>query len=148
MWSKTVTPRFGDIDGLRHINNCMLPIWFETAREPFFRLFHPNLNLNEEWRLIMAKIMVEFVQQMRLGADIEIRTFIKKLGRSSMTLYQEAWQDGVLGAKGEAVVVHYDFQEKKSLPIPDDIREELERNMIPEEQNSNPRTRSGRFPAN
>lgn len=146
MWSKTVTPRFGDIDGLRHVNNCMLPVWFETAREPFFRLFHPNLDMNGEWRLIMAKIMVEFVQQMRLGADIEIRTFVKKIGRSSMTLYQEAWQDGVLGAKGEAVVVHYDFQGKKSLPIPDGIRAALERNMVPEE--SSPRTKSGRFPAN
>jgi acyl-CoA thioester hydrolase len=132
MWTKFVTPRFGDIDGLRHINNCMLPIWFETAREPFFRLFHPNLDLDDEWQLIMAKITVEFMSQMRLGADVEIRTFIKKIGRSSMTLYQEAWQGGVLGAKGEAVVVHYDFREKKSLPIPEAIRIELERHPINE----------------
>jgi acyl-CoA thioester hydrolase len=137
-----VTPRFGDIDGLRHINNCMLPIWFETAREPFFRLFHPRLDLDEEWRLIMARISVEFVSQMRLGADIEIRTLVKKLGRSSVTLYQEAWQDGVLGARGEAVVVHYDFRAKKSLPLPDGIRAELEKHQIEE---GDSRARSGRF---
>ena len=145
MWTKNVTPRFGDIDGLRHINNCMLPIWFETAREPFFRLFHPNLNLNEEWRLIMAKISVEFTSQMRLGADVEIRTYIKKLGRSSITIYQEAWQDGKLGAKGEAVVVHYDFPAGKSLSIPDDIREELGRHLWEEEAEGGARSRSGRF---
>ena len=144
MWTKSITPRFGDIDGLRHINNCMLPVWFEIGREPIFRYFHPDLDL-EGWRLIMAKISVDFVSQMRLGADIEIRTFIKKIGRSSMTVYQEAWQDGELGAKGEAIIVHYDFDNLKSLPIPEDIREELLKHMV-DEDNPNLRSRSGRFP--
>ena len=130
MWTKSVTPRFGDIDGLRHINNCMLPVWFELAREPIFRFFHPRYDLNEEWRLIMARISVDFVNQMRLGADIEIRTAIKKLGRSSFVVHQEAWQNGMLGAKGEAVVVHYDFRGGKSLPIPDAIRSEMEKHML------------------
>ena len=144
-WKTKVTPRFGDLDGLRHINNCNLPIWFEGAREPLFRLFHPKLDLNEEWRLIMAKISVDFVSQLRLGADIEILTYVKKIGRSSMTVYQEAWQDGSLGAKGEAIIVHYDFANQKSLPIPDSIRRELEKHMV-DEDNPNLRTRSGRFP--
>lgn len=129
MWKKSITPRFGDIDGLRHVNNCMLPIWFETAREPLFRLFHPEFDTAVDWRLIMARISVDFVSQMRLGFDVEIRTFVKKMGRSSLTVYQEAWQEGELGAKGEAVVVHYDFANRKSLPIPDEVRRELERHM-------------------
>ncbi len=145
MWTKSVTPRFGDIDGLRHINNCMLPIWFETGREPLFRLFHPEFDPGTEWRLIMARISVDFVDQMRLGADVEIRTFVRKIGRSSLTVYQEAWQDGRLGAKGEAIIVHYDFPNKKSLPIPDGVRDELGRHMV-EDDNPNLRTRSGRFP--
>lgn len=146
MWIKSVTPRFGDVDGLRHINNCMLPVWFETAREPFFRLFHPSLNLDEEWRLIMARIAVEFTSQMRLGSDVEIRTFVKKIGRSSTTLHQEAWQDGRMGAKGEAVVVHYDFRAGKSLPIPNDIREELGRHLFEEVGEPPSRSKSGRLP--
>lgn len=144
MWTKTVTPSFGDIDGLRHVNNCMLPIWFELSREPIFRLFHPDLSY-DGWRLIMARIGVDFVAQMRLGFDVEIRTSIRKIGRSSLTVYQEAWQNGQLGAKGEAVIVHYDFANQKSLPIPEDVREKLAGHMLPED--SPPaRTRSGRFP--
>ncbi len=145
MWTKSITPRFGDIDGLRHINNCMLPIWFEIGREPVFRFFHPHFEVNDEWRLIMARISVDFVHQMRLGADVEIRTFIRKIGRSSFTVYQEAWQEEKLGAKGEAIVVHYDFPNEKSLPIPDEIRKEMEKHMV-DEDNANLRTRSGRFP--
>lgn len=145
MWKKTVTPRFGDIDGLRHINNCKLPEWFELAREPFFRFFHPDLEAMENWSLIMARITVDFVSQMRLGSDVEIHTYIKKIGRSSVTTYQEAWQEGRLGAKGEAIVVHYDFRNLKSLPIPDHIRRELEKHLV-DPENPNLRTRSGRFP--
>lgn len=144
MWKKTVTPRFGDIDGLRHINNCMLPVWFELGREPIFRYFHPDLSLGN-WSLIMARISVDFVAQMRLGADVEIRTYMKKIGRSSMTAFQEAWQNGVLGAKGEAILVHYDFDNQKSLAIPDAIRDELKKHMIAEDH-PGLRTRSGRFP--
>ena len=143
MWETSVTPRFGDIDGLRHINNCMLPVWFELAREPIFRLFHPDLKL-DDWQLIMARISVDFVTQMRLGVDVGIKTFIKKIGRSSITVYQEAWQEDRLGAKGEATIVYYDFAALKSLSIPDSIRKELERHMM-EEDNPNLRTRSGRF---
>lgn len=144
MWKKVVTPRFGDVDGLRHINNCVVPTWFELGREPSYRLFHPDLDLGN-WQLIMAKISVDFVTQMRLGFDVEIRTFIKKIGRSSITFYQEAWQEGELGAKGEAVIVYYDFVNLKSLAIPDDIVGKLLRHLV-DEDNPNLRSRSGRLP--
>lgn len=144
MWKKTITPRFGDVDGLRHINNCNLPLWFEIGREPTYRLFHPDLDL-ANWKLIMAKISVEFTAQMRLGADVDIHTYIKKVGRSSFTIFQEAWQEGVMGAKGDSVIVHYDFEALKSLPIPDDIRAELESHLVPEDHPSL-RSHSGRLP--
>ena len=124
MFIKIVTPRFGDVDGLRHINNTMLPVWFELGRDPLFRYFNPDMSL-ERWNLIMAHIDVDFVTPMVLGADIEIRTAVSRIGRTSFTVHQEAWQQGVLGAKGKAVVVHYDFQNRKPLPIPDDIRARL-----------------------
>ena len=142
MWIKSVTPGFGDIDGLRHVNNCMLPVWFELAREPVFRLFHPDLSY-PDWQLIMARISVDFVAQMRIGYDVELRTFIRKLGRSSLTVYQEAWQNGQLGAKGEAVIVHYDFVNQKSLAIPGHIREVFAQHMAPDDAG---KTKSGRFP--
>ncbi|NLB65055.1 MAG: acyl-CoA thioesterase [Lentisphaerae bacterium] len=128
MLTKTITPRFGDVDGLRHINNTCLPMWFELAREPFFRLFNPDMNL-ETWNLIMARIEVDFVAPMALGADIEIRSVVDKIGDSSFTVCQEAWQNSRLGARGLAVVVHYDFNNEKAMPIPDDIRARLQELM-------------------
>lgn len=128
MYKKNITPRFGDIDGLRHINNTMLPIWFELGREPLFRLFNPEMKL-ESWNLIMAHVDVDFLLPMGLGADVEIITTIAKIGRTSFTVYQEAWQRGVRCAVGNAVVVHYDFATAKPLPIPPSIRLMLEEHL-------------------
>ncbi|MDY0144387.1 MAG: thioesterase family protein [Kiritimatiellia bacterium] len=128
MFSKIITPRFGDVDGLRHINNTRLPMWFELGREPLFRFFNPEMEL-EHWNLIMAHIDVDFLAPMQLGADIEIRTRVAEIGQSSFTVHQEAWQNGELSAQGHAVVVHYNFIQRTPLPIPAPIREQLKEHL-------------------
>ncbi|MAK89683.1 MAG: thioesterase [Oceanospirillaceae bacterium] len=124
MWTLTISPRFGDTDALGHINNTVLPVWFEEGRTPVFRMFTPDLN-PQDWHLIIAKIEVEYLGELFYGRDIELRTYIQKLGNSSMTIAHEAWQDGKLGAKGCAIMVHFDHDAKKSVAIPDSIREQL-----------------------
>lgn len=132
MFKTVVTPRFGDIDGLRHVNNTVLAIWFEEARNPVFRMFTPDLDLSyENWKLIMVRTEFDFVGEMYYGDDIEIRTFVEKVGNSSFTLGHEAWQRGKLNVRGKAVVVHFDFIEKKSMPIPESIRSQLEEHLLP-----------------
>ena len=124
MYEMTLMPRFGDVDGLRHINNTKLPEWFELAREPVFRIFNPDMNL-ESWNLIMARISVDFMKPMRLGREVTIRTWVKAIGRTSITLHQEAWQNGERCAAGEAVAVHYDFAAERAAPVPEACRAAL-----------------------
>ena len=133
MYKTVVTPRFGDIDGLRHVNNTVLAVWFEQARNPIFRMFTPDLDLDyENWKLIMVRTEFDFLSEMYYGEDVEIRTFIVKIGNSSFTMGHEAWQNGKLAVRGKAVVVHFDFIEKKSVLIPDSIKAQLTEHMIPE----------------
>ncbi|MEZ5335318.1 MAG: thioesterase family protein [Methanolobus sp.] len=130
MFKTTVTPRFGDIDGLQHANNIAIAIWFEQARNPVFRLFTPDLNLSyETWKLIMARTEYDYVGEMFYGPDVEIVTYISRIGNSSFVVTQEAWQNNKIGAIGMSTIVHYDFINKKSVPIPDDIRTELEKHL-------------------
>ena len=65
--------------------------------------------------------------------DVEVRSFITHIGNSSFTIGHEAWQDEKLKAKGKAVIVHYDFINQKSMPIPDTIRAQLEDHLIIED---------------
>ena len=103
MWTHHLSPRFVETDALGHINNTVLPVWFEDARTPLFRLFTPDLDINN-WHLIIAKIEVEFVGELFYGKDVEIRTYLTKLGNSSMVIAHEAWQEGRMGARGSAVM--------------------------------------------
>jgi acyl-CoA thioester hydrolase len=125
MWTKTLEPRFSETDALGHVNNTVLPVWFEEARTPIFELFCPGMNTND-WHLIIAKIDVDFLAEIYYGKSVEIRTFIEKIGNSSLVIHHEAWQEDKLVSKGNAIMVHFDHKAKTSKPIPDKIRKVLE----------------------
>lgn len=116
MYSQQLQPRFNDTDALGHINNTVIAVWFEGARDPLFRLFTPDLNPTD-WRLILAKFSVEFHAELFYGQLVEIRTWVSRVGNSSFDVSQQAWQQGKLCASGVAVLVHYDFAGKSSVPL-------------------------------
>ncbi len=134
MFTTKVTPRFGDADGLRHINNIALVEWFEVGRNPIFRIFTPDLDLSyDKWKLILVRTEFDYIGELYYGKDVEIRSYILKIGNTSFTIGHEAWQDNGLKARGKAVLVHYDFEIGKSKPIPEYIRKTLEKHQIKEE---------------
>ena len=134
MLKTIVTPRFGDVDGLNHVNNNVVGEWFELSREDIYRIFTPDLDLSlEKWRLILVRNETDFLSQIFFGQDVEIRTYVLKIGNSSFTLGNEVWQNGELKAKGKSILVHYDFIEEKSKRIPDEIRAKLNELLLKEE---------------
>lgn len=128
MWTNTLQPRFSETDALGHVNNTVLPVWFEDSRTPIFELFCPGMDTND-WHLIIAKIDVEFLSEIYFGKSVEVRTFMSKIGNSSMVVSHEAWQEGKLAAKGNAVMVHFNHTTKSSKPIPEDTRAILQQHL-------------------
>lgn len=122
-------PRFSDTDALGHISNTTLPVWFEQAREPLFRIFHPTLDV-KTWPLIIARVEVDFVAQSFWHLPVEIRTGIGRVGNSSFQAVQEAWQDGKLIAKGKAVLINFDYKTEKAVPISEEIRSQLAEHTV------------------
>lgn len=131
MFTLPITPRFSETDALGHINNTVVPVWFESAREPIFKIFNPSLNLTE-WNLIVAKIDVSFVAQMDYQAQTEIRTYIEKIGNSSLTIRQQVIQNEVLTAEGFCTLVKFDYKTQKSTPIIDSEKNELTQHLFEE----------------
>lgn len=123
---EAISPRFCETDALGHINNTVIPVWFEKAREPVFRLFTPDMDVNN-WKLIIARVEVNFLAEIYYGMEAEVRTWLTKLGRSSMTVRQEVWQESACKARGDAVMIHYDYAAGRSVTIPATIRTELEK---------------------
>ena len=122
-------PRFSDTDALGHISNTTLPVWFEQARMPLFRIFHPTLDV-KTWPLIIARVEIDFVAQSFWHLPVEVRTGIGKVGNSSFQAVQEAWQDGKRIARGKAVLIHFDYGTEKAVPIPQEARALLAEHMI------------------
>ena len=78
----------------------------------------------------MAHTDFDFVDEMFYGHDVEICSSISRIGTKSFTIYQEAWQNGKLCVKGNAVVVYYDFKKRQSIPIPQDKIKLLEEHLL------------------
>ena len=137
MFEMTVNPGFSDTDALGHINNTRLPVWFENARDPIFRIFTPEVDL-ESWPLILAHLSIDFTGQIYFGEDVRVTTEVEKIGNSSVTLRQCAWQREQCVAASTAVMVHFSYHDNCSQRIPDVIRHQLQRHLIhPPEQQSN-----------
>ncbi|MFP8966094.1 acyl-CoA thioesterase [Pokkaliibacter sp. CJK22405] len=128
MFVKEIEPGFYDTDALGHINNTRLPVWFELARNDLFAVFSPALD-PKEWHLILARLEVDFIGELFYNDKVQVKTWVERLGNSSIVVLQEAWQGDRLGARGRVTMVHYDWSEKKSCRIPDPIRARLEKHF-------------------
>ncbi|MTI98391.1 MAG: acyl-CoA thioesterase [Marinobacter adhaerens] len=129
MFHLELEPRFSDTDALGHISNTTLPVWFEQARTPVFRIFHPTLEA-ETWPLIIARLEIDLLAQSYWHIPVKIKTGIGKIGNSSFHVVQEAWQGDKQIARGVAVLIHFDYETEKALPIPDDIRARLTEHVV------------------
>ncbi len=124
-----IQPRFSETDLLGHISNTTLPVWFESARDGFFRRVHPALTTHD-WPLIVARIEIDLKAQIHPGAEVKVKTGVEKIGSSSMVVYQEAWQKGQLAAVGRTTLVYFDYQTQKSQPVPNQVKARLADLMI------------------
>ena len=128
MYKTILTPRVSETDGVGHINNTTLPVWFEAARNPLFDLFTPDHDF-AKWKMVIVKTVLEFTGQIYFGKDVEVNVWVKKIGNSSLELYEELYQEGNLCARNTAVYVNYDLGSQKSEKIPEAIRQELAKHL-------------------
>lgn len=129
MFTEIITPRFLETDALGHINNNTYGVWFEAARDPFFKVFMPNVNI-KKWNLVMAHSSYDFLKEVFWGKDVVIKTGISKIGTSSVELVHAVYQDEKLCTTGKCIMIHYNFETKKSVKIPDDIRMILNKHLF------------------
>ena len=129
MLSEKLMPRFSETDVLGHINNTALPVWFEAARVPIFKIFTPDLD-PKQWKLIVAKVEVTFKGELFYGQEVEIKTAIERIGSSSFVILQQAWQHGECCAEGKTVMVRYNFANKSSQPLSEEEKQQLTASLL------------------
>lgn len=128
MFKTTITPRVSETDGAGHINNVFVPVWFEAGRREIFRILTPDLSFTH-WRATLVNMNVDYLAQIYLSEDVEVRTWIERIGTKSFTVYEEIWQGDRHCAKGTATYVYFNIATQQSEPIPPECRTAFEPHM-------------------
>lgn len=135
MFKTIINPRVSETDGVGHINNTFMPVWLEAGRNELFKIFNPNDTFHD-WRMVIIKSTVNYKGQIYFGTDAMVKTWVKRVGNSSLELYEEIWQNDKLCVTSETIYVNYNQQKSTTETIPDNIRIELEKHYYEAGENN------------
>ena len=115
--------RFRDIDGMGHVNNAVYLSYVELARTQFY-MHQADKRTLDEIDFILAHVEIDFESQAMWGDQIQVAVWPSKIGNSSFTLSYEVKEkrSGRILARAKSVLVSYDYERRKSKPIPDEFR--------------------------
>ena len=111
--------RFADQDPLGHVNNAAIGVYFEQSRcehlLPAVRAAGgPHVDF------VLARILIDFVKEIRYPGAVDVGLAITRLGNKSFTLQNGVFQGGVCHATAEATLVFFDTQSRASI-APDTV---------------------------
>jgi acyl-CoA thioester hydrolase len=117
--------RYPDYDTKGHVNNAVYLTYFEAAKHMLWR---------DVWKrdpdppFVVAEANVKFLSAAMLGDPLQIDITTAEVRNSSWiwTFTITDARDQRLIAEGRTVQVYYDYAQRKSAPIPDDVRVLLE----------------------
>jgi acyl-CoA thioester hydrolase len=121
--------RYGDLDPQGHVNNARFLTYFEQARiEYWIKMgFFTKDQSFMEIGVIIADIHLTYLAPVYFGQNIKVGVRVTKLGNRSMT-----WEQNIVDAetekelaRGELVIVAYDYNAGKPIPIPQEWREKI-----------------------
>lgn len=122
MLETRIRVRFGECDGLGHVNNAVYFTYMEEARTEMFRWFNPELDLRA-WNLIVAGARCDFLKQVGFSEELVVFTWISRVGNSSFTV-EHALRNakGDWTARGQAAMLAFDFAQERPVPLWEDVR--------------------------
>lgn len=116
--------RFRDIDAFRHVNNAAFFTYIEQAR---IRFLCDLLKIEavERLPLILAAVQIDFKSPILYGQEVEIGTRVDWIGRTSFSMSHRltASPQDRLVAEADTILVAYDYETEKPMPVPDAWRE-------------------------
>lgn len=119
-FSKTLEIRWRDVDALGHVNNAVYLTYLEELLTSWLR---PAIG--DDW--VNARVELDWRQELRLeDRQVVAKGELLRIGNSSLTARISFERpDGVVAAEGQAVVVAWDPETRRSRPLTADERERL-----------------------
>lgn len=122
--------RYSDTDRQGHVNNAVFSTFLETGRVEI--LYDPSLPiLSNEASFVIASLQINFLREITWPGEVMIGTGIKKIGNSSIHLYQMIFQDGECAAEATTVIVQTDDEQGGGKPLTEAARRTLGTWLLP-----------------
>jgi acyl-CoA thioester hydrolase len=120
----TLQVRFRDIDAFGHVNNAVFFSYVELARIRYLlEVLEPDHPF-ERLPLILARVELDFRSPIMFGEDVVVETRVDRIGRTSfgMSHRMTAGAEGRLVGDVQTVLVTYDYQAARPVPVPPEWR--------------------------
>jgi len=121
--------RYGDLDPQGHVNNAKFLSYMEQGRVFYLKqlkLWEGSSFLNTG--IILADVQITFRKAIQFGDPVRVGVCIARIGNKSMTSeYRiEDGRDASEFASGSSVLVAYDYQNKRTVSIPEAWRKVIQ----------------------
>jgi acyl-CoA thioester hydrolase len=108
--------RFRDCDPMGHVNNAVFSTYLEQARIGVLGDLDP---------FILARVEIDFRAELRQGEEVEVRSRCSNVGTKSFELEHELRAGDRLVAEAKSVLVGYDYEAGRSVPLTEEQRRRL-----------------------
>ncbi len=98
--------------------------FLETGRVEI--LYNPESPILAEGEsFVIASLKLDFKREITWPGQVDIGTEIRRIGNSSITIYQQLFQYGQCVAEAETVIVQVDNDSGRAVPLSDQAKEKL-----------------------
>tara|TARA_R110002072_G_scaffold103525_8_gene227093 strand:+ start:64 stop:468 length:405 start_codon:yes stop_codon:yes gene_type:complete len=120
--------RFADTDALGHVNNAVYLSWMELGRMAFTDTTLPEIDWSKTG-FILAHVSIDYLEPVFLGDKVKVYMRAGKIGVKSVVLECLITKTDKKGerptAKGNNIIVAFDYRQNVSVPIPEDWKERM-----------------------
>ena len=125
IYFKKVEARWGDMDGLRHINNAKYLTFLETARLEYLSTLGIDINRwDSKESVILASMKIDYHKQSSYPNIYEIGCKISRIGNKSFDIFNAIFESSSnnLILTGTFTIVCFDYHLQKTISVPDSIK--------------------------
>lgn len=126
----SIPVRWGDMDSLGHVNNIVYFQFFESVRMDWLekmRSTHPGVSDIQDHGIVIVDNHAEYIVPVVCPATVIVRMAGHSPGRSSFVSTYTITVGDTLTTRGHARIVWVSHPEMKSMQIPDQIRQIIDK---------------------
>lgn len=123
---KVFSIEWGDMDALGHVNNGRYFDYFQQARIEWLESINLGLQQGQGTGPVVIHVGCTFLKPIIYPATLKLTSSLHSLGRSSMVIDHDIYQDDELMTQGTSKIVWVDYNKNQSVPLPESLRQLIE----------------------